>query len=49
MAWQCGENDVGMEKILILQKKGVRIIMNAESLESCWPLFIQAKVLTAVN
>uniref|UniRef100_A0A1B6KBG4 Reverse transcriptase domain-containing protein n=1 Tax=Graphocephala atropunctata TaxID=36148 RepID=A0A1B6KBG4_9HEMI len=42
-------NGVGLERILILQKKAVRILMNAKPLDHCKPLFIQSNILTVVN
>lgn len=42
-------NSVGLEKILVLQKKVVRIITNAKHLEHCRPLFVQSNILTVVN
>uniref|UniRef100_A0A1B6MBU4 Reverse transcriptase domain-containing protein n=1 Tax=Graphocephala atropunctata TaxID=36148 RepID=A0A1B6MBU4_9HEMI len=42
-------NGVGIENILILQKKAVRILTGSKPLDHCRPLFIQIKVLTIVN
>lgn len=42
-------NGVGLDKILVLQKKVIRIIMNAKPLEHCKPLFRQSRILTIVN
>lgn len=38
-----------MKEILLLQKKIIRIMMNADRLAHCKPFFIELKILTVVN
>ena len=39
----------GIDKILILQKKAVRIMTNSCCDAHCRPLFVETKILTVVN
>jgi hypothetical protein len=42
-------NGIGIEKVLVLQKKAIRILTNSQPLEHCKPLFVETGILTVVN
>lgn len=42
-------NSTSLQKVLLLQKKVVRILTNSRALEHCKPLFIVYNILTVVN
>lgn len=42
-------NGVNMVDILLIQKKAIRILTNANCLDHCKPLFIETGILTVIN
>lgn len=42
-------NSVDIDKILLIQKKALRIITGSDYLEHCKPLFIETGILTVIN
>jgi hypothetical protein len=42
-------NGVGIEQVLIMQKKAIRILSGAGILDHCKPLFVKTGILTVIN